>query len=97
MAKAYWISFYREIKDPTKMADYARLAGPAIAAGGGEFLARGVAARAFEGGLKERVTLIAFESLAQAIATHESEAYQSALRVLDGAAVRDIRFVEGLE
>jgi uncharacterized protein (DUF1330 family) len=97
MAKAYWISFYREIKDPTKMAEYARLAGPAITAGGGEFLARAVAEHVYEAGQKERVTLIAFKSIEDAIATHESEAYQLALRALDGGAVRDIRFVRGLE
>ena len=95
MAKAYWISFYREITDQEKMAAYAKLAGPAITAGGGVFLARGVAEQAYEAGRKERVTLIAFESIEQAIATHESDAYQQALRALDGGAVRDIRFVTG--
>jgi uncharacterized protein (DUF1330 family) len=95
MTKAYWISFYREITDQEKMAAYAKLAGPAITAGGGVFLARGVAEHAYEAGLKERVVLIAFESIEEAIATHESDAYQQALRALDGGAVRDIRFVEG--
>jgi uncharacterized protein (DUF1330 family) len=95
MAKAYWISFYRQINDQDKMAAYARLAGPAITAGGGVFLARGVAQHAYEAGQKERVTLIAFQSIDQAIATHESDAYQQALEALDGGAVRDIRFVEG--
>ena len=28
MAKAYWVVSYREIKDPTKLAAYAKLAGP---------------------------------------------------------------------
>ena len=96
MAKAYWISFYREITDQEKMAAYAKLAGPAITAGGGVFLARGVAEQAYEAGRKERVTLIGFESIEKAVATHESDAYQQALRALDGGAVRDIRFVQGL-
>jgi uncharacterized protein (DUF1330 family) len=96
MAKAYWISFYREISDQEKMAAYAKLAGPAITAGGGVFLARGVAEHAYELGKKERVTLIAFESMDKAVATHEGEAYRQALKALDGGAVRDIRFVEGL-
>jgi uncharacterized protein (DUF1330 family) len=72
------------------------LAGPAITAGGGVFLARGLPAQAYETGQKERVTLIAFESIAQAVATHESDAYQLALKALAGGAIRDIRFVEGL-
>jgi uncharacterized protein (DUF1330 family) len=96
MAKAYWISFYREINDQEKMAAYAKLAGPAITAGGGVFLARGVPDHVYEGGQKERVTLIAFESIDQATATHESAASQQALKALDGGAVRDIRFVVGL-
>ena len=39
MPKAYWISCYRQIIDPGKLAAYAKLAGPAIEAGGGRFLA----------------------------------------------------------
>ena len=42
MAKAYWISAYREIKDNDALAAYAKLAGPSLAAAGGTFLARGV-------------------------------------------------------
>jgi hypothetical protein len=34
MPKAYWISFYREVLDPGKLAAYAKLAGPAIEKGG---------------------------------------------------------------
>jgi len=95
MARAYWISFYREITDSAKMAAYAQLASPAITAGGGEFLARAVAELAFEAGARERVTLIAFNSIEDAIATHESHSYQLALQALDGGAVRDIRIVVG--
>ena len=29
MPKAYWITFYREVKDPDKLAAYAKLASPA--------------------------------------------------------------------
>jgi uncharacterized protein (DUF1330 family) len=96
MAKAYWISFYNEITDTEKMAAYAKLAAPAIVAGGGQFLARGVADQAYEAGHKQRVTLIAFDSIEAAVATHDSAAYQEALRALDGGAIRDIRFVGGL-
>ena len=41
MHKAYWISTYQKVIDDTKLAAYAALAGPAILAGGGRFLARG--------------------------------------------------------
>ena len=50
MAKAYFISCYRQVSDPAKLAAYAQLAVPAIEAGGGRFLARGVAAKAYEAG-----------------------------------------------
>jgi uncharacterized protein (DUF1330 family) len=95
MAKAYWISAYRAIRDPGALAAYARLAGPALEAAGGRFLARGLPARVYESGLEERVVIIEFESVAQAIAAHDSAAYQQALRALGNGADRDLRIVEG--
>jgi uncharacterized protein (DUF1330 family) len=96
MAKAYFISCYREISDPAKLAAYAKLAGPAIEAGGGRFLARGMPAQVYEAGQSERTVVIEFDSVAQAIATHDSPAYQAALAALKGGAVRDIRIVPGV-
>ena len=51
MPKAYWVSFYRVVKNPEKLAAYAKLAGPALTAGGGRFLARGEPAKVYELGL----------------------------------------------
>jgi uncharacterized protein (DUF1330 family) len=96
MSKAYWITSYREITDPTKLAAYAKLAGPSIEAGGGKFLARGAAAQAFEDGRLERTVLIEFESVAQAVATYQSTGYKAALAALSGGAVRDLRIVAGV-
>jgi uncharacterized protein (DUF1330 family) len=96
MAKAYWISAYREIIDPNKLAAYAKLAGPAIEAGGGRFLARTTPAQVYEDGKKERTVLIEFDSVEQAIATHDSPAYQAALAALKGGVVREIRIVAGV-
>jgi uncharacterized protein (DUF1330 family) len=95
MAKAYFISVYRQIKDPGKLAAYAKLAGPAIEAGGGRFLARGVAEKAYESGILERTVIIEFESVAQAVATYEGPAYRAALTALGDGALRDIRIVPG--
>ena len=95
MAKAYWIACYREISDPAKLAAYARLAGPAVEAGGGRFLARAVAAQAYEDGKVDRTVLIEFESVDQAVAVHDGAAYQAALALLKGGAVRDLRIVQG--
>lgn len=95
MPKAYWVATYRSVKDPDKLAAYAKLAGPAITAGGGRFLARGNPAKAYEAGLMQRVVVIEFDSVEAAAATHDSPGYQEALRALDGAAERDLRIVEG--
>ena len=96
MAKAYWIACYRSISNPDALAAYAKLAGPAIAAAGGRFLARGNAAKAYEAGLTERVVVIEFDSVEKAIAAHDSPGYQAALKVFGKAAERDLRIVEGL-
>ncbi len=96
MAKAYWISCYHEILDPNKLAAYAKLAGPALEAGGGRILARSVAANAYEAGKLERIVVIEFDSVEQAVAAHDSAAYQAALAALDGGVVRDLRIVPGM-
>ena len=96
MAKAYWVATYRSISDPDALAGYAKLAGPAIQAAGGRFLARGTAAKAYEAGIVQRVVIIEFDSVAQAIAAHDSPGYQAALAALGDAAERDIRIVEGV-
>jgi uncharacterized protein (DUF1330 family) len=95
MAKAYWISCYRQVKDPAKLAAYAKLAGPAIQGGGGRFLARNVAAAAYEDGKLERTVIIEFDSVEQAVAVHESPGYRAALAALGDGAVRDMRIVAG--
>lgn len=96
MAKAYWIACYHKITDSEKLASYAKLAGPAIEAGGGRFLARTTAAKAYEHGKAERTVLIEFDSVEQAMAVHDSAAYQAALAALADGAVRDLRIVPGV-
>lgn len=96
MAKVYWITCYQKILDPEKLAAYAKLAGPAITQAGGRILARGAAVKAYEAGQLERIVVIEFDSLQQAIAAHDSPAYQAALAALAGGAIRDLRIVEAL-
>ena len=96
MPKAYWVATYKAINNPDSMRAYGELAGPAIQAGGGRFLARGTATKAYENGIEQRVVVIEFDSVEQAIKTHDSEAYQKALAALAGGADRDIRIVEGV-
>jgi uncharacterized protein (DUF1330 family) len=97
MPKAYWISVYREVRDPDKLAAYAKLAGPATAAFGARYLCRGIPAMAYEAGQKERAVVIEFESLAKAMAAHDSADYQEALKALGDGAVRDLRIIEEVE
>jgi uncharacterized protein (DUF1330 family) len=98
MAKGYWISFYRAVHNPEKLAAYAKLAAPAIQAAGGKFLARGTAAHAYESGMLQRTVVVEFPSVGHAAACHDGAAYQEALRVLgEGSADRDFRIVEGVE
>ena len=93
---AYWITVYREIVDEGKLAAYAKLAGPALEAGGGTFLGRGLPEQTYEAGERSRTVLIEFDSVDAARNAHDSAAYQEALAALDGGAVRDIRIVPGV-
>src|SRR3954471_12731888 len=82
MAKAYWITCYRSIKDPDALAAYAKLAGPAIQAAGGKFLVRGSPAKTYEAGLNQRTVVTEWESVAAAVAGHDSAGYKEALSAL---------------
>lgn len=96
MPKGYWVTFYHTVSNPAALTEYAALAGPAIQAGGGKFLARGLPAKVYEAATSQRVVVTEFDSLEQAIATHDSEAYQRAAKVLEGSVVRDVRIIEGV-
>ena len=97
MPKGYWITCYRSISNPDKLAAYAKLAPAALAPFGVRYLARGTAAAVFEAGLKQRIVVSEFDSVEKAIAAHDSPAYQAAVKVLGDGAERDVRIVEGLE
>lgn len=92
---AYWITTYQEIFDEEKVAAYAALAGPAVEAAGGRFLARGLPAEVFEQGAAMRTALIEFDSLEAALAAYASPAYAEALAALGDGARRDIRILPG--
>ena len=97
MPKAYWVVTYRSVKNTEAWQAYAKLAGPALAAAGGRFLIRNKPAKTYEAGMKERVVLIEFDSLDQAVAAHDTPAYQEALKALGtGNIERDMRVVEGV-
>jgi uncharacterized protein (DUF1330 family) len=95
MPKAYWVANYLKVKDAEKWAAYAKLAGPALTSAGGRFLARGEPSTVYESGLMQRTVLLEFDTVEQAVAAHDSPAYQAALAALDDGADRDIRIVAG--
>ena len=96
MPKGYWVTIYRKISDPAKLAAYAEKAPKATAPFGGTYLARGTAANAYEAGLKDRIVISEFPSVEQARACYESPGYQNALKALGNGAERDVRIVAGL-
>jgi uncharacterized protein (DUF1330 family) len=97
MPKAYWVVTYRSVKNPEAWQAYAKLAAPAINAAGGRFLIRNKPAKTYEAGMPERVVLVEFDSLDQAVACHDTPAYKEALKVLgNGNVERDMRVVEGV-
>ncbi len=97
MPKAIWISTYRSVSNPDALAAYAKLAGPALTAAGGRFLARGMPAFVKENGLMQRTVVIEFDSVEAAKAAYNSAGYKEALAALGtGSVDRDIRIVEGV-
>ncbi len=97
MAKAYWINTFRVIRDPERLQRYIELAGPAMRAAGGRFLAKGNPAAAFESGTRTRTTLIEFPSVEAAVAAYHSAGYEEALAALGDGAERDLRIIEAIE
>ena len=95
MSAGYWITTYRAVSSPDKLAAYAALALPAITAGGGTFLVRGTPAHVFEAGINARTVVIKYASVEAAVATYNSPAYKAALAALGDGAEREIRICEG--
>ena len=95
MKKGYWIVAYRSVSDESALKEYAKLAVPAIEAGGGKTIVRTSDVEPRESGLKQRIVVTEFESLEKAMTTYNSPAYEAALRVLGSGAERDFRIVEG--
>jgi uncharacterized protein (DUF1330 family) len=97
MPKAYLITAYRAITDDAAVAEYGKLAGPAMLAAGGRMLARGLPVQVYEAGVSQRTALMEFDSVEQALAARDSPAYQQALLALGTAAERDVRVMEAVE
>ncbi len=97
MGKGYWITCYRSATDEVTLTKYAKIAGPAIEAHGGHFLARGTPVKVYEVGLNQRLVIIEFESVKKAIEAYKSPEYQTALAILKDSAARDVRIISSCE
>jgi uncharacterized protein (DUF1330 family) len=69
---AYWINTFTAIHDEARRARYVELAGPAMRAAGGVFLARGIPVHVLEGSAALRMTVIRFDSADAAVAAYHS-------------------------
>ncbi len=94
---AYWIA-RAHVNDAEEYAKYAQRVPAILARFGGEILARGGKFRILEGTDQfERFVVVAFPSLEQAQACHESAEYQAAAQYrLGGAGLVDLIIVEGV-
>lgn len=90
---ALWIA-HVTVTDAEAYGRYAKLAGPAIAAHEGVFLARGSRYLQLEGEDRARNVVVRFPSLEAAEACYRSAAYQEALSHAKGAAERSLVIVE---
>lgn len=90
---ALWIA-HVNVTDAESYGRYAKLAGPAIAAHGGVFLARGSRYVQLEGAERARNVVARFPSLEDAVACYRSAEYQAALEHARNAAERDLVIVE---
>ncbi len=93
MPTALWIA-HVTVTDADAYGMYAKAAGPAIAAHGGVFLARGGRHVQLEGNDRARNVVARFPSLETAVACYHSPEYQAALAHAKGASVRDLVVVE---
>lgn len=93
---ALWIA-HVTVTDPDAYGRYAELAGPAIAAHGGRFVARGGRYVQLEGKDRARNVVATFPSLEAAVDCYNSDAYQEALSHARGASERDLMIVETTE
>ena len=96
MAKnGYWVVCYKSLSNQATVSEYAKLAATALEALGGRVIVGSKPAKTREAGVDQLVVIVEFENLEKAIAAYDSDLYKPALKVLDKAAQRDLRIVEG--
>jgi uncharacterized protein (DUF1330 family) len=93
---ALWIA-HVTVTDEDAYGRYAKLAGPAIEAHGGYFIARASRYVQLEGTDRPRNVVAKFPSVEAAEKCYRSDAYQAALSHAVGAAERELVIVETTE
>ncbi|RBI77218.1 DUF1330 domain-containing protein [Roseovarius sp. TE539] len=93
---ALWIA-HVTVTDEEAYGKYAKLAGPAIAKHGGQFIARGGRYVQLEGKDRPRNVVARFPSVEAAEACYHSADYQEALSHARGASERELLIVETSE
>ena len=87
-----------DITDPERYEQYKAASPAATAAGGGRFLVRGGELVVLEGDWQpSRLVLLEFEDLAAAKRWYESEVYQEAKKLREGAARIRLVAVQGVD
>ena len=87
-----------DVTDPAQYEQYKAAAPAAIAAGGGRFLVRGGELAVLEGDWQpSRLVMLEFEDLAAARRWYDSEAYQAARKLREGAARFRAVAVQGVD
>lgn len=90
---AFWIA-HVDVKDPDLYAEYVKVAGVAIPAHGGKFVARGGRYRQMEGKDHPRNVVAVFPTFEAAVACYESPEYKAAAEKAKAASERSIVIVE---
>jgi uncharacterized protein (DUF1330 family) len=94
---AAYVIVETDITDSERYEQYKAASPTAIAAGGGRFLARGGEVVVLEGDWQPtRVVVLEFEDLAAAKRWYESEVYQEAKKLREGAAHLRMVAVQGV-
>ena len=93
---ALWIA-HVTVTDEEAYGKYVKLAGPAIAAHGGSFIARGGKYVQLEGKDRPRNVVASFPSVDAAVDCYNSPEYQEALSHAKGASERELLVVETSE
>jgi uncharacterized protein (DUF1330 family) len=85
------------VTDPVRYEEYKRMAGPTVAAFGGEFVVRGGASEILEGEwIPRRLVMLRFDSVARAKEWWASEEYAAPKALRQETAVTNMIVVEGV-